>query len=110
MILVDSYSKTLSIAISLLAWALRHWAEVTVSKKSWTKEWTDADKAEWILKNGWSGKTATIFERVGEQVYVRPIPQDGETLPPWLSRERRPLSKGEKVPSRQENDYGKKEN
>lgn len=80
-----------------------------MTKKSWTKEWSNADKAAWILRNGWSGKTATIFERVGEQVYVRPIPQDGETLPPWLSRERRPISEDDKRPSRQEKENGKKE-
>ncbi len=81
-----------------------------MTKKSWTKEWSDADKAAWILRTGWSGKTAEIFERVGEQVYTRPIPRDGETLPPWLSRERKPvMSKGKKVPSRQEYENGKKE-
>ena len=78
-----------------------------MTKKSWTKEWTDAEKAEWILRNNWSGKTAEIFERVGEQVYTRPIPRDGETLPPWISKERKPLSRGQKVPSRQEYEYGK---
>jgi|TARA_R110000803_G_scaffold41704_4_gene89593 hypothetical protein len=71
--------------------------------------WDDARKAIWILEHGWSGKTASIFERVGEQVYVRPIPRDGETLPPWLSRKRRPMIKDDfiKRPSRQEKDNGK---
>lgn len=74
--------------------------------------WDDARKAQWILETGWSGKTASIFERVDEQVYVRPIAQDGETLPPWLSRERRPMSRDDyiKSPSRQETEHGKKEN
>jgi len=51
------------------------------------------------LEHGWSGKTASIFERVDEQVYVRPIAQDGETLPPWLSRERRPMSRDDYIKS-----------
>tara|TARA_R110001606_G_scaffold393443_1_gene563362 strand:+ start:1256 stop:1495 length:240 start_codon:yes stop_codon:yes gene_type:complete len=79
-----------------------------LTRKSWSKEWNDAEKAQWILQNGWSGKTASIFERVGEQVYVRPIAQDGETLPPWLSRERKPMVRDDfiKSPSRQEIENG----
>ena len=70
------------------------------------EEWNDASKAIWILKHGWSGKTASIFERVDKQVYIRPIAQDGETLPPWLSRERSPMGREDyiKSPSRQEKD------
>ena len=48
---------------------------------------TDVEKAQWILENG-NCKTAWIFERVDDKVYKRPIPQDGKTLPPWLSKER----------------------
>lgn len=74
-------------------------------------EWNDVQKAQWILEKGWSGKTASIFERVDDQVFVRPIAKDGETLPPWLSRERRPMDKDDfiKRPSRQEQEHGKKE-
>lgn len=74
-------------------------------------EWNEVRKALWILEHSWSGKTASIFERVDDQVYVRPIAKDGETLPPWLSRERRPMDKGDfiKSPSRQEQYHGKKE-
>ena len=63
------------------------------------EEWNDASKAIWILKHGWSGKTASIFERVDDQVYIRPIAQDGETLPPWLSRERRPMGRDDYIKS-----------
>lgn len=86
---------------------LQQQASKTVSEHYWD----DARKAQWILQHGWSGKTASIFERVGEQVYVRPIAQDGETLPPWLSRERRPMSRDDYInsPSRQETEHGKKE-
>ena len=63
------------------------------------EHWSDARKALWILEHGWSGKTASIFERVDDQVYIRPIAQDGETLPPWLSRERRPMSRDDYIKS-----------
>lgn len=51
--------------------------------------WTDAEKAQWILENQWDQRDITyIYERVGDQVYRRPM--DTETLPPWMSRQREP--------------------
>lgn len=50
--------------------------------------WTDAEKAQWILENQWNyhNDITYIYERVGDQVYRRPL--DTETLPPWMSRQR----------------------
>ena len=50
-------------------------------------EWTDADKAAWILEYG-KPDVAWIFERVDETVYQRPMARDGQVLPPWISTER----------------------
>ena len=51
------------------------------------REYTDAEKAAWILEHG-GVEHAWIFERVGDRIYRRPMaPQDGE-LPPWISAER----------------------
>ena len=51
-------------------------------------EWSDVDKAEWILKNG-HVQTKNIFERVDNKVYARPIMENGAQLPPWISPERK---------------------
>ena len=48
-------------------------------------EWTDADKAKWILEHGQPEYT-WIYERVGEIVYRRPSPATGTELPPWMDR------------------------
>ena len=53
-------------------------------------EYTEADKAQWILENGYP-KFAWIFERVGEIVYRRPMAEPGTELPPWMPTEREPL-------------------
>lgn len=49
-------------------------------------EWSDTDKAQWILENG-EPKIAWIFERNGELLYRRPMTTEND-LPPWISRER----------------------
>ena len=53
-----------------------------------TVEWSDADKALWILQNG-QPKYAEIFERVDDQVYSRPSSAPGDNIPPWISKERK---------------------
>jgi len=52
-------------------------------------EWTETEKAFWILENG-EPKFAWIFERNGDIVYKRPMvePGSGTKLPPWISAER----------------------
>lgn len=52
-------------------------------------DWTDADKAEWILTNG-KPDVDWIFERVNNTVYMRPG-QFSKNLPPWFSSERQEL-------------------
>ncbi len=54
------------------------------------KEYTEAEKAQWILENGLP-KFIWIFERVGEQIYRRPMAEPGTELPPWVPTEREPL-------------------
>ena len=49
--------------------------------------WTDAEKAFWILENG-KPKFAWIFERNGDTIYRRPMAEPGTVLPPWISTER----------------------
>jgi hypothetical protein len=49
--------------------------------------WTDADKAVWILANG-KPNIAWIFERNDDIVYKRPMAEPGMNLPPWISAER----------------------
>ena len=54
-------------------------------------EWSDIDKAQWILENG-TPNYCWIYERNGEQVYRRPCPADGTVLPPWmLDKPREPI-------------------
>ena len=53
-----------------------------------TVEWSDADKALWILQNG-QPKYAEIFERVDDKVYSRPSCAPGDNIPPWVSKERK---------------------
>ena len=48
-------------------------------------QWSDADKAQWILENGMP-EIKYIYERNGSLVYKRPIRD--EALPPWISLER----------------------
>lgn len=55
------------------------------------KEWTDTEKAFWILQNG-EPKYAWIFERNGDTVYRRPFAEPGSKLPPWLPIEREEVS------------------
>lgn len=50
-------------------------------------EWTETEKAFWILENG-EPKVAWIFERNGQSVYKRPMAEPGNNLPPWISAER----------------------
>ena len=49
--------------------------------------WTDAEKAFWILENG-KPSYAWIFERNGDIVYKRPMAEPGTILPPWVRTER----------------------
>jgi hypothetical protein len=49
--------------------------------------WSDTDKAQWILENG-KPDYVWIFERVNDIVYKRPAPAAGCSLPPWINRER----------------------
>jgi hypothetical protein len=50
-------------------------------------EWSDTDKAFWILENG-EPDFAWIFERNGTKIYRRPTASPGTNLPPWISTER----------------------
>lgn len=50
-------------------------------------EWSETDKAFWILANG-EPNFAWIFERNGETVYRRPFAAPGSKLPPWVSAQR----------------------
>jgi hypothetical protein len=58
-------------------------------------EWSDVEKAEWILKNG-HVQTKQIFERVDNKVYARPVMENGAKLPPWISAERKLISTWDK--------------
>lgn len=58
------------------------------SDSSEVVEWSDADKALWILQNG-QPKYAEIFERVDDQVYTRPSNAPGDNVPPWVPRDRK---------------------
>lgn len=49
-------------------------------------EYTDLDKAQWILENG-KPDLGWIHERVGDMVYRRRINRNG-LLPPWINPER----------------------
>ena len=54
-------------------------------------EYTEAEKAQWILENG-HPKFVWIFERVDEVIYRRPMAEPGTELPPWTPTEREPLN------------------
>ncbi len=47
-------------------------------------EWTQEDKALWILTNG-EPNVAWIFERDGDTVYKRPMARNGGLIPPWMN-------------------------
>lgn len=52
------------------------------------ENWTEAQKALWILENG-VPEFAWIYERVDNTVYRRPVMGDPEKpVPPWLNPER----------------------
>ncbi len=55
------------------------------------RQYTEADKAQWILENG-HPKFVWIFERVDEVIYRRPMAEPGTELPPWMPAEREPLN------------------
>ena len=49
-------------------------------------EWSDADRALWILHNGWSeSKVRFVHERVDDELYAR-VTKD--SAPPWWSTAR----------------------
>ncbi len=54
-------------------------------------EWTETEKAFWILQNG-EPKYAWIFERNGDIVYRRPIAGPSGKLAPWLPKEREEIT------------------
>jgi len=55
------------------------------------REYTEAEKAQWILENGHT-KFVWIFERDDKGiVYRRPMAEPGTELPPWMPTEREPL-------------------
>lgn len=48
-------------------------------------QWTDADKAWWILENSWTPEQMLkIFTRVGDWVYAEPA----GVVPPWIPKVR----------------------
>ena len=52
------------------------------------REWTDAEKALWILEHG-PVEYAWIYERVDNTVYRRPVMGDANMpVPPWINKER----------------------
>lgn len=53
-----------------------------------SKEWSDIDKAQWILENGPVPDIAWIFERVGDKVYRRPMTAGINKIPPWIDTRR----------------------
>ena len=64
-----------------------------------SEQWTDAEKAQWILENHWDeSKMTYIYERVGDIVYRRPSMHS----PPWISREREFLYDCENTANRTE--------
>ena len=51
-------------------------------------QYSDTDKAFWILENNWSQKSIIwVYERVDERLYKRPIA--GQLLPPWWPKDYR---------------------
>lgn len=50
-------------------------------------EWSDTDKAQWILENG-TPEFVWIYERVDNIVYRRPSPPVDGQLPPWINKQR----------------------
>ena len=54
-------------------------------------EWSETDKALWILENG-PVDHAWIFERNGDIVYRRPIAGPSGKLAPWLPKEREEIT------------------
>lgn len=49
-------------------------------------EYTDLDKAQWILEHG-EPQITWIHERIGSQVFARPTA--ASLVPPWISRDKR---------------------
>lgn len=63
-------------------------------------EWTDSEKAQWILENG-SPDIKWVYERVEDVVFRRPFLNDPESnIPPWIPHKREKYyvlkSRGEK--------------
>ena len=54
------------------------------------REYTEAEKAQWILENGYP-KFIWIFERANDITYRRPMAEPGTELPPWMPTDREPL-------------------
>ena len=50
-------------------------------------EYTEADKAQWILENG-TPRYVCIYERDGDKIYRKPMPHPEASLPPWMSTQR----------------------
>lgn len=51
-------------------------------------EWTDIDKAQWILENG-NPEIKWVYERVDDVVFRRPFLGDpSDNIPPWIPEKR----------------------
>ncbi len=50
-------------------------------------EYTEADKAQWILENG-KPRFVWIYERVDDKIYRKPMSHPEASLPPWMSTQR----------------------
>ena len=55
------------------------------------RQYTEADKAQWILENG-RPRFVWIFERDDDKIYRRPMAEPGTELPPWMPTERELLN------------------
>ncbi len=51
------------------------------------KEYSEADKAQWILENG-NPRFVWIYERVDDKIYRKPMSHPEANLPPWMSSQR----------------------
>ena len=64
------------------------WHELDKQKRQENKEWTDAEKALWVLEHG-PVEYVWIYERVDNTVYRRPVMSDkSDAFPPWINKER----------------------
>jgi hypothetical protein len=67
-------------------------------------EYTEADKAQWILEHG-QPRFVWIYERVDDKIYRKPMSHPETNLPPWMSQQRELVQRSGEAETQHKGEY-----